>query len=60
MSPHQTTHHTGCWQEKPGEAASGLTVLHSGVVVLRPQPWEFSMQQRSGTVSSPSTGYQSV
>lgn len=47
-----------CWD--PGEAASGLTVLQSGVVPLRPQPCEFSMQQRSGTVFSPSTGNQSV
>lgn len=48
------------WIREPEALFSSLTVLHKGVVVLRPQPWEFSMQQRSGTMFSPSTGYQSV
>ena len=37
-----------------------LTVLHTRVVLFCPQPWEFSMQQRSGTVFSPSTKNQSL
>ena len=52
----QAVHHTDPW----GGVGCSLTVLHTGALLLRPQPWEFSMQQRSGTVFSPSTGYQSV
>lgn len=37
-----------------------LTVFHTNSVEFRPQSWEFSIQHRSGTVFSPSTGYQSV
>lgn len=49
----QAVHRTDPW----GGVGCSLTVLHTGALLLRPQPWEFSMQQRSGTVFSPSTGY---